>query len=95
MSTFIRVSNERVIAGKMRTPGEVIDVPDADAAQAIRDGYAKATTSSAKTKEPAVKATPAKAVGGDIRVNPDPKVQPQPTESLQKADPHPQAVANK
>lgn len=55
---FIRVSNERVIAGSMRTPGEVLDVSNDEGAQAIRDGYAKATTGAAKTRQPKVKATP-------------------------------------
>ncbi len=83
---FIRVSNERVIAGKMRTPGEVIDVSELDGEQAVRDGYAKRVDGRAKTKEPALKAA-APPVHKSVQEARDPMVQPQPTESLEKADP--------
>ncbi|GAB6898588.1 hypothetical protein [Kineosporia succinea] len=49
---YIRVSQERVIAGLMRIPGEVIQVDEAIGDQAIRDGYARKVDGRAKSKLP-------------------------------------------
>lgn len=38
---IIKVAHPRVIGGAMRSPGDIIDVPDDVGAQAIRDGLAQ------------------------------------------------------
>lgn len=88
---YIRVSNERVIGGQMRTPGEVIEIDDANGEQAIRDGFARRVNGGIPTPPPvkAPRVAQAKAPSNS-EPQPDPQVATSPSKKLAEMDPHPE-----